>query len=366
MKRALLGFVGVVVVAATAALAGDAVAHFFTGGAAPLVVGTTPRAQLLAAPCAECHAEIVQQWRGSRHAVSWTNSTFQSEYAQRPRQWCVNCHAPFESADTHDVAVAADGISCAVCHIREGRIHSAEKRAKSPHNTVVEKGYGGPQWCGSCHEFSFPRFDVDGEFAAYTNHPMQKTVSEHAAGPSRGVECRGCHTDHAFAGAHTPAMLQRALRVAWCRDDDGVAVTVANVGAGHNVPTGDVHRHLALRVWRSSSPAQLFDAYLGRRFKPDPTGGNVTVFDGSVPPRTAHVFRVNAADLGGDADEAVNVEVRYVFVVDDIDRPAPGLTEPRWAPVFADRSRVDALRDCKSDDSGEMANLESRVDPAPR
>lgn len=335
---------------------------FFTGGAAPLVVGATTKLQLQPAPCAECHAAIVSQWQKSRHAVSWTNSTFQSEYSHRPRQWCVNCHAPFESPQTHDADVADDGISCAVCHIRDGVFYAAKKRATSPHNTVAEAGYGGPKWCGSCHEFTFPRFDVAGDFAGYTAHPMQKTVSEHRNGPVR-VECRGCHVDHVFAGAHDPKMLDRALDVSWCRDAGGVAVVVANVGAGHNVPSGDVHRHIALRVWRSSSPAQLYDAYGGRRFVPDEAGGNITTFDGSVPPRTAHVFHVDGASLGGDADEAVNVEVRYVYVVDDIDRPAPGLTEPRFAPLFSARSTIAELATCQP---GRPTGVETVVDPGPR
>lgn len=102
-----------------------------------------------------------------------------------------------------------------------------------------------------------------------TAHPMQTTVASFRAGPYAAqpggcMTCRGSREDHAFLGGHDPGMREAVLEVTWCRRGDAVEAGVRNAAAGHAVPTGDIHRHMNLRVWRSSALEALFEAFYGR------------------------------------------------------------------------------------------------------
>ena len=114
--------------------------------------------------------------------------------------------------------------------------------------------------------------------------------------------------------------LEGALQHRACRDGDDIVVAIGNVGAGHNVPTGDVHRHLVARLWRPSAPESLFEIFIGRRFEPDDHGGKRTTWDSTIPPQTTRRYRTRLAGLGGDADEPVSFELRYVYTADEIPR----------------------------------------------
>jgi hypothetical protein len=221
---------------------------------------------------------------------------------------------------------------------------------------VTDAAFGGPEFCGGCHQFPFPVLGPGGAFMADTAHPMQSTLDELRAGPHAGDAegCRGCHASsaghHRYPGAHDEEMLLRALAFDVCRDGDAAVVTVANVGAGHRVPTGDVHRHLVARAWRSTAPERLFEAFLGRRFAPDPDGGKTLIWDSTVPPGTRRTYRVPLASLGdGAADEPLNFELRYVYVADESPRPDPG--EPAWRTVHAQRVAPADLPPCEPENT---------------
>lgn len=330
--------------------------EMFTRGLGPIDAGATPPAMLSAAACADCHPDITAEWARSRHAVAWTNGIFQREYRQKPSDWCVHCHAPL-AARYAEVArggsdLADEGINCAVCHVRDGRVHARRRRPGSPHDTVVDADFGGPAWCGGCHEFGFPLFDAHGAVTGYSKHPMQATVSQFLAGPhaDRPGGCRGCHAatpaGHRYPGAHDPAMLAKALDLHICRDEGDAVAYLANVGAGHHVPTGDVHRHVVVRAWRSSAPERLFEAFVGRRFQPDPEGGKRTIWDSTIPAGMRRTWRVPVAGLGGAADEPLNFEVRYVYTSDEMPLPGRDPGEATVRVVETRRAALDALPPC--------------------
>ena len=324
--------------------------QLFSVGLAAIAPGTNAPELLRADRCRSCHAAEHADWRSSRHAQAWTNPTFQREYRAHPLPWCVHCHAPLvqqaaeiaggyaESAD----ALAREGVDCAGCHVRDGVILAARHRAGSPHATRVVADFDEPVFCAGCHQFSFPRFDGN-LVVGYTTHPMQDTVAQHASGPDAAVPCLTCHAAtavapgrHRFAGAHDPAMLARALAVDVCRDRGNLRIAVENRGAGHRVPTGDVHRHLVLRAWRPSAPERLVEAVFGRQFAPAPDGGKLTVHDGTLAARERRVITWPLAQIassdGAGHDDSIAVELRYVFVIDE--QPLTPLGEPSSTVVF--------------------------------
>jgi hypothetical protein len=326
------------------------------GGLEPIDPGTSSMELLSARACARCHEGQHEEWGASRHAVAWTNGIFRREYRETPRRWCVHCHAPL-TAQVAEVAagggpLADEGVGCASCHVRAGRIVARERRAGSPHDTLVRPELGSPATCAGCHQFEYPIIDDDGEVRRLSAFPMQETVAQFRRGPHAGIDdgCRGCHAlspyGHRYPGAHDPAMLERALAVELCRDGEVAVMSLENRGAGHNVPTGDVHRHLYLRLWRSSAPERLYDVFIGRRFQPVDEGGKKTVWDSTLAPRERRRWRVPVAELGDDPAEPLRLELRYVYTSDELPRPTRDPGEPTARTLLTRSARFEELPGC--------------------
>jgi hypothetical protein len=319
------------------------------GGARPIDPGTAADELLDARGCATCHAAIAGEWAASRHALAWTNGIFQAEYTARPLAWCINCHAPLT---TQQAGRFQDrGVDCATCHVRGGALVTTHKRPGSPHATVEDPSFGSPAFCADCHQFTFPVL-TGGAVTRMTAHPMQTTVASFSARPDATprdgcLTCHGSPTNHAFLGGHDPGMREAALDVTWCRRADTVEVRVRNAAAGHAVPTGDIHRHMNLRVWRSSAPEALFEAFYGRRFDPADDGGKLTVWDSTIAPDETRQHDIPLASLGGDDDEPINLELDYVFLEHDLPRPghAPP-SEPFTASITRRRALPAELAPC--------------------
>ena len=76
------------------------------------------------------------------------------------------------------------------------------------------------------------------------------------------------------------------LDIDLCRDGrDAIEVELGNRGAGHNVPSGGVHRRMVLRAWTSGAPERLAERSLGRRFRPLAGGGKQTLSDTTLRSR---------------------------------------------------------------------------------
>jgi hypothetical protein len=310
-----------------------------------LLVAPAGAVELSATACRGCHAAEHAEWQRSRHGQAWTNAIFQREYRARPLAWCVTCHAPLaeqqaEVAAHGDGALAKEGVGCLACHLREGRLVSARRRNGSPHDTLVDEDFAEPRLCARCHQFNFPRI-ADERVIGLTAQPMQDTIGQHARGPDADLRCISCHAArelaparHLFPGAHDGRLLARALDVAACVDGADLRLTIVNRGAGHRVPTGDVHRHLVLRAWRPNAPERLHEEIFGRRFRPLDDGGKEEVADTTLAPRERRVLRVPLDSLGSNTDGPATVELRYVFVIDEHPGPRQSLSEPTWTTIF--------------------------------
>ena len=237
---------------------------------------------------------------------------------------------------------------------------------------MARPDYGDAEFCAGCHQFNFPLFaagsaprsrrddepgdsgtpDQAGQVIGYSKFPMQNTVAQFRTGPHREDRCLDCHSrgagGHTFPGAHDPAMLTRALTYKLCRDAAALRLTLTNQGAGHNVPTGDVHRHIVARLWRSTSPERLFEARLGRRYAPVPGGGKRTTVDTTLPPGHSQTHRIPLQSLGlvTKSDESIRFELRYVYTIDEFPLPNQQLSEPTFAIIAAETVLPSALPAC--------------------
>jgi len=327
----------------------------FPHGLAPVDTAAPPAARqsLSAAACASCHVQAHADWAASRHGHAWTNAIFQREYKDRPLAWCVHCHAPLreqlEEVRRGGGPLADEGVTCAVCHLRNGRLLARAHAPSSPHDTEIRPDFGGPAFCAGCHQFNFPVIAADERVTGYTDHPMQDTVRQHDAGRFAALPCLECHSagagGHLFPGGHDAGMLARAVMLDACRDGRTMEVRLTNTGAGHNVPTGDVHRHLVLRAWRAGAPERLQETVLGRQFAPAPDSGKLTIADNTIPTGAARTVRFQADALGAGA-EPISLELRLVYTIDEVPFRGRELTEPTWQTMLARQIRWSQLGRC--------------------
>jgi hypothetical protein len=354
-------FSGWAAVVLAAVLADGAGADLFPRGLAPIDSGAAGSAVASAKKCGACHGLVYADWAVSRHGRAFSNAIFQREYKDRPLEWCVHCHAPLREQLAQVRAgggpLADEGITCAACHLRGGRMLARRRSALSPHDTDVRADFGGPSFCGGCHQFNFPAIEPDpagkglGRVVGYTAHPMQDTLRQHAAGPAAKKVCLECHRagdgGHLFPGGHDPKMLERAVSIDACRDGRTLEVRLTNAGAGHNVPTGDLHRHLVLRAWRPGAPERLSETVLGRRFEPAADGGKRTTEDTTIPAGETRRVRVDVGGLGpARPKDPISLELRLVYTIDEFPFRGRELAEPTWAPMAARQIAWTAVKRC--------------------
>lgn len=217
------------------------------------------------------------------HAQSWTEPLFQASFGRaRMRGWCRSCHTP-------DRAQPSAGITCEVCHLRDGVVLAAKvpsAEAVRAHPIREDEGLG-TTVCAQCHQFRQPVLDV---------FPLRETATwaQRTVGEWRDTgttkSCADCHfKTHASTGAHDLERLRSVLSVARLAPGD-VQLRVGNVG--HRVPTGDPFRVLIFEVCTSAECSTVLKRYtFGRSFRATDAGIE-DEFDTRLEPSTTRVLRV--------------------------------------------------------------------------
>ncbi len=224
----------------------------------------TGAAMQASADCRDCHKTVYDNWLKSRHRVALTNELYHESHAREPSPWCVNCHAPLRLSGSEKTPYKGEeGISCLVCHAREGKIMTGalpeKKIAPLAHSYTIRGEFKDERLCENCHEFNFPTAASamsEGKNFHYASQPMQSTVEEYRASGYYGrVTCQGCHLfsgtadSHSFPGGHALERLKNDLKLDIHRGDAGhVTVRLSAHGIGHAFPTGDLFRTVRVRL----------------------------------------------------------------------------------------------------------------------
>jgi hypothetical protein len=266
-------------------------APLFSPSAATTADGARLRVADFAPPqdCAACHVEAGQAWQASGHAAATTGPLYRAWFkaADQDTQgaispYCAGCHTPigllsgqirsrwaWSGRDLHPLdAMAQGGVTCDVCHaivnttdLGNGAyvVNPAQRRASTGASTCTRVGPSsaarevqpespGMQYvlhnasaCAPCHEAKNPR----------TGLPVMTTYSEwqrsrfNTGDPATTTTCQGCHFADGRHGQLWPGDLEKAVRIEIMPPVDATAgrelelkVSVSNVGAGHDLPTG--------------------------------------------------------------------------------------------------------------------------------
>jgi hypothetical protein len=110
---------------------------------------------LSAEECGACHREMLEERRSSIHHAAWTDPYFQVDFRfDGSQQIFKNCHTPLDRQQDatvlgfHDAekwhpilapnpdfdrALQSEGVTCAVCHVKDGAILGAYGSNTAPH-----------------------------------------------------------------------------------------------------------------------------------------------------------------------------------------------------------------------------------------
>jgi len=281
---------------------------------------------LSAKECAVCHQDFYDEWQTTIHSQAWTDPYFQTDWQfDRKQHVCRACHTPLDRQQPHtvlgyrdkdkwdpilednpnfDKSLQHEGVTCAACHYRDGKIVGVYGNTNAPH--PVQKIEDPNQVCVRCHVAggdkwdNFVRFppcgtvaEVDATSDAQISEidsaildslePImidQDILKQNAIGKrvtTRGrtgetvvadtasLGCVQCHMPvveralvkggkirktrhHYWRGGHDPDMVKKSLstkfyeQVTNNKSKRTFSLTLANTGAGHYAPTGTPDR----------------------------------------------------------------------------------------------------------------------------
>lgn len=228
----------------------------FPKGVSSVKTGWEGKQSLSASECKKCHTTSHSEWQEGMHAKAWIDPLFQNAFKIEKQEWCINCHAPLEeqkkeflSTNTSDKSLLAEGINCASCHVRQGKVLGL-KNFKNEYHEVIQFDYlSKSEFCENCHQFNFPRFTKNQ--IHYSNEPMQNTFTEWK-NFSSSRSCQDCHYDgHRLLGNHDPERLRKDFSgIDYEFSEKGllhISLKLKN-NRGHILPTGDLFHSIQLEI----------------------------------------------------------------------------------------------------------------------
>lgn len=297
---------------------------FFDKGISPIETGfENSKEKLHASYCKSCHKKSHSTWENSIHRNSWRNSIFQTSFKEEPMDWCIHCHAPLLSQKEEiylkkndSYSLSDEGINCASCHLRNGKIYSNRKNENQIHEVVVEKNFGSPEYCASCHEFNFPNIK-SGEFK-FSHEPMQNTYSEYK---KYGVEkkCMTCHFDNHFVkGPHTKNFLRTMFsEIEFELEKNRLFLELEILKKrAHHFPSGDLFRSLSIELSYDNFKTKFFTKKFARFYRIGSNEENTIwnrelEFDSSLKPTDSKIR------LAVDIEPINNIYFRLVYYFHD-------------------------------------------------
>lgn len=243
---------------------------------------------LNAETCGTCHQTIYKEWKTSIHSKAWVDPLFQAyNRFDGYQQICLNCHTPMqnqqpdlvkghedserfqpilEKNNSYDSNFRDEGVTCAVCHVKNGKIEGPFGSKISPHPSVQNPAFTTQgEVCKRCHLVKGDSWDTflyqEGPCGTY-----EDLTEEMIAGKREDVGCYTCHMPavkrplfpggepregraHLWRGGHDPDMVKSALKITFEQDaNSGYRFTLLNQGAGHRLPTGAPMRYLKVTL----------------------------------------------------------------------------------------------------------------------
>lgn len=315
---------------------------------------------LSAESCGQCHQAIYEEWKTSIHAHAYQDPFFQAYWKKDGYVWvCLNCHTPLENQQPtlikeipnnrvekavevdnphYDMDYQAEGVTCAACHVRDGKILGPFDDSAAPHPTEYDPAFRTTAICYRCHNvvsgpFQFYNVGPCGTYAEYEGEFFMK---------EQGFTCQHCHMPevfrpvaeggpirqgrrHLWRGGHDPDMIKRAVAIQVKADPPNpkqgetvmMTLTLINAGAGHKIPTGDPDRHFTVEFYVKDPAGRILDQQIdtmGRWILWQPV--ILEVYDNRLLPLASRAYEFFYDVPEDRSDLVVEARVRYHILTD--------------------------------------------------
>jgi len=313
----------------------------------------SPQQSLHPDNCKNCHKAQYDTWKGSLHSKAMSpglmgqlNPDKKPEFAAS----CYFCHAPLsEQAEyriqkpevrtqknlSFDNKLKLSGVSCSVCHLREGKVYGPPTphpslspegrglgrggkseitgRADVPpvsenqggHNGFIEKDFfEKAEFCAACHQMD-EGYELNGK--VLTNTYREWKESEYSR---NNITCQKCHMpdrQHLFRGIHDPDMVRKGVGFEIAakeirKNSIKVSFIITNIGVGHYFPTYTTPLIIIKGFIIDGKGKMIKDtikeSYIGRKVSLDLEQEH---FDTRIPPKGAFNFEYkNILNKGAD------------------------------------------------------------------
>lgn len=244
------------------------------------IIKSIPFHQQSAESCKECHLKQYQEWSKSTHKISFTNPTYQKGYKVEGNKRCLNCHLPLESqrisVESSTPHLLNEGVTCVSCH--------------TAHSSQAHKNQSS-KLCSQCHQFNFRHTPV-----AAQNTYQEWLYYKQKGGTKRCQDCHMNSKSHDFKFNRPDVPYSEALSFKVKKSGNNFYLTLKNKGAGHNIPTGDIFRHLQIQAGSNGHLKTLY--WIGRnpffRYKDQSV---VWKHNNSLRPGESRVFKISLKDV---------------------------------------------------------------------
>lgn len=222
---------------------------------------------------------------------------------------CYFCHAPmmeqsevaggkggngdsgFVKNPRFDMGLKLSGVSCSVCHLREGKVYGppagrdteemSEVRSKKQearrkqegskkqhgHNDFIEKDFfERAEFCASCHQLD-EGYELNGKLLTNTYREWKESTY----GENK-ISCQNCHMPgrrHLFRGIHDPEMVKKGITFDVAYAGQKASLLITNSGVGHLFPTyvtpSVVVKGYLVKGNGKMIPSSIREVYIGRR-----------------------------------------------------------------------------------------------------
>lgn len=275
--------------------------------------------------CAECHAQVYEEWKPSWHAQAFTDADVRAQTNDFANKDCIDCHAPQPVLSTAlgdrvlpRTTRMIEGVDCIACHLTaDGRVAGTVDNLSAACRPVATRDLLKPEYCAGCHN---------------QHGTVDQWRASRFAEPGDGyMDCVACHMpyregdpskgrDHTMHGGHDIEIVRRAVELRVARDGERVVVEVENSGAGHNYPTDERSRASDL-YWRAIGA----NGEKGRwnaihRFR-NPYRHEVDLVNTELPAGQTARFEVDAPQARGEIEVALFYKLSPYF--SDPENPDP-------------------------------------------
>ena len=163
-----------------------------------------PDRSLAPARCGACHRAQLEDWRGSLHSLAMGPGVAGQlvTMSDAERDDCQRCHAPLQEQSDPRSPLFSEGMVCAACHMRNGRVFGPARRDGSmlvaadglPHGGwTASPAFEDSRFCAACHQFGADGFALNGKMLENTYEEWRAGTRAKAA-PARAATCRSAAT----------------------------------------------------------------------------------------------------------------------------------------------------------------------------